>query len=290
MADFFLQLVSYSRLLDAKETQEFVMPAMSLVLWTVLLFATRAVDADFHILNCVSTGSSANSISTNLTIVVPATDLGSCPGILGHRAVTLEDLTQPVGTIGKFSINNFCGSRRLDVYLASDLMGIFFSGGDGTLNLGQCSPSPGKYSSQALSLDCSDAEGNVITAQLPISFSPSVWPAVPNSSSASVTGTQPSPTSNLSVGNGGMSQNHPSSWRAFWEQVRWKRKGRKTTVQTTLSPKTPGPISSTRFMGGNVRNEYRDTLQSRSRSQVMLSHPEPIPPSYYGEEDQHPAV
>lgn len=58
----------------------------------------------------------------------------SCSGILGERMVILENLTQPVGTAGKFSINNFCDATRLDVYLASsDLLSVYYSGGDGTL-------------------------------------------------------------------------------------------------------------------------------------------------------------
>lgn len=48
--------------------------------------------------------------------------------------LVVENLTQPIGQASVFSINNFCDDRRLDIRLASsDLLGIFNSGGDGTL-------------------------------------------------------------------------------------------------------------------------------------------------------------
>ncbi|KAJ7808896.1 hypothetical protein B0H14DRAFT_1508547 [Mycena olivaceomarginata] len=58
-------------------------------------------------------------------------------------------------------MNNFCGARRLDIRLASsDLLDIFTSGGDGTVKLGECSPSrPRNFScsSASLSLTCTDS-------------------------------------------------------------------------------------------------------------------------------------
>ncbi|KAJ7695796.1 hypothetical protein B0H17DRAFT_427285 [Mycena rosella] len=86
--------------------------------------------------------------------------MAGCAGILGPQMVTLQNLTQPVGTASVFSINDFCGASRLDVYLrSSDLLAVFISGGDGT-QIGACSPSSPKTlncSEGGLQLDCTDS-------------------------------------------------------------------------------------------------------------------------------------
>ncbi|KAJ7599253.1 hypothetical protein C8J56DRAFT_185505 [Mycena floridula] len=131
--------------------------------WMLIIFMSRLSYADFHVLNCVSSGApgSTTGIPTNPTITVPTSNMSSCAGVLGDRMSIVQGLTEPVGKASVFSIDNFCDARRLDVYLTSpDLMGIFYSGGDGTL-IGACSPSPARnYSctSQAVgTLDCTDA-------------------------------------------------------------------------------------------------------------------------------------
>ncbi|KAJ7175297.1 hypothetical protein C8R46DRAFT_1078473 [Mycena filopes] len=135
-----------------------------LVFCTVVGLFASIVSADFHFLSCASTGPSGAAVQTNPTtqIAVPTSDLAtrSCTGILGPRMVELN-LTQPVGqATGKFSIDNFCEARRLDVYSASsDLLGMFYSGGDGTL-IGECGPSSSanfSCSSGDLSLTCTDS-------------------------------------------------------------------------------------------------------------------------------------
>ncbi|KAF7365502.1 hypothetical protein MVEN_00423200 [Mycena venus] len=107
-----------------------------LVLWAFVILLPRISRADFHFLNCISSGHSANPIPSNPTIAVPTSNLTGCPGILGDRMVLLQDLTQPVGQAGKFSIDNFCEAKRLDVYLLSSnsltSLTIYYSGGDGT--------------------------------------------------------------------------------------------------------------------------------------------------------------
>ncbi|KAJ7134222.1 hypothetical protein C8R44DRAFT_769897 [Mycena epipterygia] len=187
--------------------------------WVVVLLASRVVHADFHFLNCVSTGPSANPIPTNPTIAVPTSDMASCTGILGERMVLLENLTQPIDKASVSSFNNFCDTGRLDVYpRSSDLLAIFYSGGDGTLQ-GQCSPSPAKNyscSSQALSLDCSDSwtcfsgicetpREDSVTTHSPVASSASIGSsATVPVSSVSFPGTQqtPSGAENASVNPG----------------------------------------------------------------------------------------
>ncbi|KAJ7695798.1 hypothetical protein B0H17DRAFT_427375 [Mycena rosella] len=150
------------------------MPGMS-VLWLVLL-ASRVAHADFHFLSYKSSGVSATPIPTNPTLAVPTSDMAGCDGILGPQMVTLQNLTQPVGTASVFNINDFCGASRLDVYLrSSDLLAVYIAGGDGT-QLGvliecipslksvsadwACSPSSPKTfncSEGGLQLDCTDS-------------------------------------------------------------------------------------------------------------------------------------
>ncbi|KAJ7134273.1 hypothetical protein C8R44DRAFT_421159 [Mycena epipterygia] len=198
-----------------------------LVPWVVVLLASRVVHADFHFLNCVSTGPSGNPIPTNPTIVVPASDMGSCTGILGERMVVLENLTQPISiALTSFGFNNLCDAGELNVYIrSSDLLAIYYAIGYGALE-GQCSPSPAynySCSSQALSLDCSDSwtcfsgicetarEGSVTTQSLvtsSASIGSSATLTVP-ASSASVPATQQTPSdaenSSAKLGGGGSS-------------------------------------------------------------------------------------
>ncbi|KAJ7465240.1 hypothetical protein FB451DRAFT_1263012 [Mycena latifolia] len=172
--------------------------------WIIVLLASRVAYADFHFLSCVSSGGSATL--SNPTIAVPASSLGSCDGILGPTTVTLQNLTQPVGKASVFSIDNFCDARRLDVYLASsDLLGIFVSGGDGTL-IGECSPSPPRNfscSSQSLSLDCSDS-WTCFSGICEAPREDSVTTQSPSSSS-------PLPSSSVSVAPSGSSTTAPAS-------------------------------------------------------------------------------
>ncbi|KAJ6584631.1 hypothetical protein B0H19DRAFT_391335 [Mycena capillaripes] len=175
------------------------------VLWAVV-FLANAVYADFHFLSCVASGPSPNTIVSNPTIAVPTSDLASCDGILGERMLIVQNLTQPVGQASVFSMNNFCQARRLDIRLASsDLLGIFFSGGDGTL-LGECSPSPAtkfSCSSPNLSLDCTDS-WTCFSGICEAPRAGSVTTPLPVSSSASATSSVsptlvPPPPSNTSV-------------------------------------------------------------------------------------------
>ncbi|KAJ7719938.1 hypothetical protein B0H16DRAFT_1605542 [Mycena metata] len=133
---------------------------------TFLVLFASAVSADFHFLSCTSIGPSANAIPTNPTIAVPTSDLGTCAGMLGPNMVVLQNLTGPINQAGKFSIDNFCGAPRLDVYVkSSDALQMYYSGGDGTL-IGACTSStlegngvPAQFScnSETLSLNCTDS-------------------------------------------------------------------------------------------------------------------------------------
>ncbi|KAJ6536577.1 hypothetical protein DFH09DRAFT_1178883 [Mycena vulgaris] len=278
--------------------------------WSVVLLASRGAYADFHFLNCVSSGPSVNPIPTNPTIAVPTSDMANCAGILGERMVILENLTQPVGTASVFSIVNFCDARRLDVYLASsDLLGIFISGGDGTL-IGECSPSPAKsYSciSPNLSLNCSDSAGSV-TTQLPIPIGTSSVSVTPSTSSKPNSGTELTPSG--ADNSGGTACFSPSSSRflpggadepakRFRPQtiLRLRRYPTVAPVVETVRPflatetfhssmpssKLPRPASLS-FAGPSsppdAHEEIRSALQARSRSIVMSWRTDALPPSY----------
>ncbi|KAJ7070112.1 hypothetical protein C8F01DRAFT_1115310 [Mycena amicta] len=143
------------------------MPVMLVSSFLILLILRiPGVDADFHFLTCRTLQSSTTSIPANPSIVVPASDMSSCSGILGSRMVVLENLTQEIGQQSVFSFNGFCDTQRLDVYTASsDLLGFYYSGGSGGFGLqGSCSPAriagtPQNFScvSDNLSLDCTDS-------------------------------------------------------------------------------------------------------------------------------------
>ncbi|KAF8208569.1 hypothetical protein K438DRAFT_277405 [Mycena galopus ATCC 62051] len=116
----------------------------------------------------------------------------------------VQNLTQPIGEASVFSMDNFCNSPRLDIRLASsDLMGIFQSGGDGTL-LGECSPSelnqPKNFSctSTSLSLNCTEiwtCFSGICEAPREDSVTTPITPTVPSSASLSQTAVPPSNTS-----------------------------------------------------------------------------------------------
>ncbi|KAJ6536602.1 hypothetical protein DFH09DRAFT_1401741 [Mycena vulgaris] len=135
-----------------------------IVIWLFTLLASRVVRADFHFLNCVSTGPSKIGIPSNPTIVVPASDMADCSGVLGPRMVLLQNLTQPVGSTGLdvFSIDGLCGAPRLDVWVQSpdrELLGVYVDNGDG-VRKGNCGPSNVQNytcTSQDLSLSCTDS-------------------------------------------------------------------------------------------------------------------------------------
>ncbi|KAJ6536598.1 hypothetical protein DFH09DRAFT_1283794 [Mycena vulgaris] len=140
------------------------MPAI-IVPWLFALLASRAVRADFHLLDCVSTGPSRISIPSNPTIVVPASDMANCSGILGPRMVLLQNLTTPVASVPfntSFSIPGLCDAPLLDVWTQTpdhDLLSVFIQATDG-VRKGDCGTNlnPQNYScsAQDLSLNCSD--------------------------------------------------------------------------------------------------------------------------------------
>jgi len=199
--------------------------------WIVVLLA-RATYADFHFLSCASSGPSSSALPSALAIAVPTSDMTGCNGILGERMIIIQNLTQPVGQASVFSMENFCEANRLDVRLASsDLLGIFFSGGDGTL-LGECSPSPPKKfncSSPSLSLDCTDSwtcfsgiceaprEGS-LTTQSPVPSS------VTSSAGGSQTPVSPTNTSVPDI------QTSPSSVGSPSPKVENDRSSQKTSI------------------------------------------------------------
>ncbi|KAJ7070115.1 hypothetical protein C8F01DRAFT_1115331 [Mycena amicta] len=123
-----------------------------------------AVNADFHFLACRTVETSMGSVPANPTIVVPASDMSGCSGILGGRMVILDNLTQEIDQ-SAFSFNGFCDTHRLDVYPVSQLLQVYYDNGVGGSGLqGTCSPTnvvhtPQNFScvSDTLSLDCTDS-------------------------------------------------------------------------------------------------------------------------------------
>ncbi|KAJ7465242.1 hypothetical protein FB451DRAFT_1179403 [Mycena latifolia] len=132
---------------------------------------TSGLLSHFHFLNCISTGPSAITIPSHPSIVVPANDMTDCTSILGAGTVLLQNLTQPVGTGGVFSIEGLWNSKRLDVWPQSpgtDLLGVYYSGG-GTA-----------YSWTCFTGICESPREDTVTTQWP-------W-SVANTTSASAVG------------------------------------------------------------------------------------------------------
>ncbi|KAJ6490148.1 hypothetical protein DFH09DRAFT_1454434 [Mycena vulgaris] len=186
------------------------------MLWLFALLTSRAVRADFHLLDCVSTGPSRIGIPSNPTIVVPASDMADCSGILGPRMVLLQNLTTPVASMPFntfFSIPGLCGAPLLDVWMQTpdhSLLSVFIHAADG-VRKGDCgtnlSPQNHSCSAQDLSLNCTDTwtcftaiceaprAGSVTSVVSASSLSAPPFTPSPSGTSAGTTPSAPVPVS-----------------------------------------------------------------------------------------------